>query len=245
MEKKINEKGYWTKSVQNINLIYAIDENGKNFITSTSTILGIRPVLDIQKSLLVSDSGLIEISNIIKKSTKIQYNHETKKYDGLIYKQLQGFTVTKDKLVFISSNNSNRQKSVLYSYKMSDLTNLFKKEFGTTGHGNGMTYNPKTNKVLVVGPNEYEKVYEYNGDSLEKEKEYPKEKYPIYNAIGYDYNDDLYVGHCSRKIFLADTNQMKKLYEFDISTFEGGQDLEYYNGYTFFCTSDLSGSSKY
>ena len=28
--QNINEKGYWTKSMQNINLIYAIDENCRN-----------------------------------------------------------------------------------------------------------------------------------------------------------------------------------------------------------------------
>ena len=33
----INEKGYWTKSIQNINLIYAIDENCRNIITPIET----------------------------------------------------------------------------------------------------------------------------------------------------------------------------------------------------------------
>ena len=243
--KTVNERGYWTKNAFNINYIYAIDENGNNILTSPLRKMGIRPVLEIEKSLLVSDSGLIDISDIIKKGEIIQYQHENIKYDGLIYKQLQGFSVTKDKLIFLSSNNNNRPKSIIYSYKLNDLKNLYKKEYGTTGHGNGMTYNSKTDKVLVIGPFEYSKVYMYNGQTLAKEKEYPKENYPQFTAIGYDYNDDLYVGHYSKKIFLADTNQMKKLYEFDISIFEAGQDLEYYNGYTFFCTTDLSAPSKY
>ena len=206
--KKINERGYWTKTSLNVDLIYAIDENGKNILTSPSRVLGIRPVLEIEKSLLIADTGVIDISNIVKKAEIIKYKHENIQYDGFIYKQLQGFTVTKDKLVFISSNNNNRPKSVLYSYKLNNLNNLFKKEYGTTGHGNGMTYNSKTNKVLVVGPYEYSKVYMYNGDSLVKEKEYPSETYPQYSAIGYDYNDDLYVGHCSKRLFLADSQNM-------------------------------------
>ena len=209
--KKVNEKGYWTRTVENINLIYAVDENGKNILTSSSTVLGIRPVIEIEKSLLVADSGLIEISDLVTNGEKIAYDHETKKYDGIIYKQLQGFTVTKDKLVFISSNNDNREKSVLYSYKLKDLKKLYHKEYNTTGHGNGMTYNSKTNKVLVAGPYEYEKLYLYNGDSLKKEKEYPKEKYPSYNAIGYDDINDLYIGHSGKKIFMADTVKMEKL----------------------------------
>jgi hypothetical protein len=173
--KKVNEKGYWTKNLLGVNAVFAIDENGKNIVVHVSTILGIRPVLDIEKSLLVADSGVIDITNLIKKSPKIQYDHESKKYDGNVYKQLQGFTVTKDKLVFISSNNNNRASSVLYSYKLNDLNNLYKKEYNTFGHGNGMTYNSKLNKVLIAGPYEYEKVYLYNGNTLEKEKEYPKE----------------------------------------------------------------------
>ena len=108
-----------------------------------------------------------------------------------------------------------------------------------------MTYNSKTNKVLVAGPYEYEKVYLYNGDSLKREKEYPKEKYPSYNAIGYDDIDDLYIGHSGKKIFMADTVKMEKLNEFGLAMFEAGQDLEYHDGYVFYCTSDLGAPSKY
>ena len=243
--KNVNEKGYWTKTSLDESLIYAIDENGKNILAPPSRELGIRPVLQIEKSLLVTDTGVIDISDIVKKAEVIKYKNENLKYDGFIYKQLQGFTVTKDKLVYISANNDNRPKSVLYSYKLNNINNLFKKEYGTTGHGNGMTYNSKSDKVLVIGPYEYSKVYMYNGDSLVKEKEYPKEAYPQYTAIGYDYNDDLYVGHFSKKLFLADSQSMKKLHEFGVQIFEAGQDLEYYNGYTYFCTTDLSAPSKY
>ena len=65
--KNVNERGYWTKTPLNVDLIYAIDENGKNILASPSRVLGIRPVLEIEKSLLVADTGVIDISNIIKK----------------------------------------------------------------------------------------------------------------------------------------------------------------------------------
>ena len=123
--KKINEKGYWTNTLQNTKEVYGIDENGKNIIANISTILGIRPVLDIDKNLLVADSGVIDITNIIKQSTKFSYEYENITYEGLVYKQLQGFTLTNDQLVFISSNNNNRAKSVLYSYKLNDLNNKY------------------------------------------------------------------------------------------------------------------------
>ena len=243
--KKVNEKGYWTNSLHSSNLFFAIDENGKNMITPMNEILGLRPVIEIEKKLLVADSGLIEITNIIKKGTKIEYKHESTTYDGNVYKQLQGFTVTKDKLVFISSNNNNRAKSVLYSYKLNNLKTLYKKDYSTTGHGNGMTYNSKTNKVLIAGPYEYEKLYLYNGNTLVKEQEYPKGNYPVYNAIGYDDINDLYIGHYGKKIFMADTTKMEKLNEFGIAIFEAGQDLEYHNGYVYYVTTDLSAPSKY
>ncbi len=243
--QKINEKGYWTKTAQSKYLIYAIDENCRNIVTTRSTMLGIRPVLDIKKSLLVRDSGVVDITRLIKKGTKIEYDNENTKYDGIIYQQLQGFTVTNDKLIFISSNNKNREKSVMYSYKLNDLKNLYKKDYDTFGHGNGMTYNSKLDKVLVIGPYEYKSVYMYDGDTLKKEKEYPNSNYPSYTAIGYDDINDLYVGHYNKRIFLADSLKMAKLFEFGISIFEAGQDLEYHNGYTFFCTSDLGAPSKY
>ena len=243
--QNINEKGYWTKTVQNINLIYAIDENCRNIIISSESLLGIRPVITIKKSLLVIDSGIIDITRLIQKGTKIEYDNESTKYGGIVYKQLQGFTVTKDKLIFISSNNNNREKSVMYSYKLNNLKTLYKKDYDTLGHGNGMTYNSKLDKVLVIGPYEYQRVYMYNGDTLEKEKEYPNSNYPTYTAIGYDDINDLYVGHYNKRIFFADSIKMSKLYEFGISIFEAAQDLEYHNGYTFFCTSDLGAPSNY
>ena len=73
----------------------------------------------------MADSGVIDITNIIKQSTKFSYEYENITYEGLVYKQLQGFILTNDQLVFISSNNNNRAKSVLYSYKLNDLNNKY------------------------------------------------------------------------------------------------------------------------
>ena len=71
---------------------------------------------------------------------------------------------------------------------------------------------------------------QFNGNTLEKEQEYPKGNYPVCNAIGYDDINNLYIRHYSKKIFMADTTKMEKLNEFFISIFEAGQDLEYPNG---------------
>ena len=245
--KKINEGGYWTKTVYKIKFAYAIDINGVNIISPHQEKLGLRPVLNIEKSLLKTNSENIDITRLLKSGTIIAKNYEQKEYDGLIYKQLQGFTVTKDQLIFMSSNNANRAKSVMYSYKLNDINTLYKKKYDRTGHGNGMTYNSKEDKVLLVGPNSYKKVFLYNANTLEKEKEYPSPQYPVFGSIGYDYNNNLYVGQSGRRLFLADTKKIEKLYEFGITTFEIGQDLEYYNGYVFYCTTDagINSAEKY
>ena len=240
--KTVNERGYWTKNTydEDSSYAYAIDCVGYETVVSKSSIFGIRPVLNIKKSLLTIDPGVIEITDIIKNGTKIYYKPEDVLYDGFKYAGLQGMTVTNDKLIFMSAHNGNPDKSIMYSYKLNDLDNLYKKDYNNTGHGNGMTYNSKTDKVLVTGLNGL--IYEYNGQTLIREKEY---KTTTYASIGYDYNNDLYVGKNVLRLFLADTIEMKKLYDYGIFMFETSQDLEYYNGYIFDCSSDFGAPNKF
>ena len=240
--KVINENGYWTKTSYDEDSSFAIDYNGNNEVIPKSSIYGIRPVINIKKSLLNIDPGVIEITDIIKNSNHMHYDCEENTYDGYKYEVLQGITLSKDKLFFMSSNSNNPEKGVMYSFKLNDMKNLYKTDYSNTGHGNGMTYNSKTGKVLVLG---YYGVYEYNEDTLEREKEYNRPNYPGYSGIGYDYNEDLYIGRANHRIFFANTTTMKKLYEFGIFMFEAAQDLEYYNGYIFDCGSDFGLPNPY
>ena len=235
--KVTNDKGYWTKTSYDEETAYAIDLEGNNEIISKESIYGLRPVINIKKNLLKIDSGFINITEIIKKSNYIHYDSEDKLYDGYKYEVLQGFTLSNDKLYFMSCNNNNPEKGVLYSYKLNDINNLYKFDYSNTGHGNGMTYNSKKGKVLTLG---YYGVCEYNEDTLIRENDYNWPAYPGYSAIGYDYNSDLYVGRSHHRIFFADTINMKKIYEYGISMFETEQDLEYYDGYIFDCSSDFA-----
>ena len=157
--QSINEKGYWTKIIYKIKFAYAIDKNGVNAISPHQEKYWLRLVLNIEKSLLKINSQNIDISRLIKSGTIVSKNYEQKTYDGFIYKHLQGFTVTKDQLIFMSSNNENRAKSVMYSYKLNDINTLYKKKYDSTGHANGMTYNSKEDKVLVVGPYSYKRFF--------------------------------------------------------------------------------------
>ena len=240
--KAINEKGYWTKTSFDEETAYAIDYNGNNEIISKLSIYGIRPVINIEKKLLKIDSGVINITNIIEKSNYIHFGVEDKLYDGYKYEVLQGFTVSNDKLFFMASNNNNPEKGVMYSYLLSDLNNIYKTDYSNTGHGNGMTYNTKTGKVLTLG---YYGVCEYNENTLVRENDYNRPNFPGYSAIGYDYNTDLYIGRANHRIFFADNINMKKLYEFGVFMFEAGQDLEYYNGYIFDCATDFGLPNPY
>ena len=241
----INERGYWTNTKYDKTSSYSVDRWGSNFITNNSEVLGIRPIINIKKSLLNTDTGVIDISDIIKNGEKIFYNTDNILYDGIKYGSLQGMTVTNDKLIFMSANRQNNDKSVMYSYQLNNLTQLFKNIFDTTGHGSGMTYNSKTDKILVVGPQNHSIIYEYNGKTLIREKEYPKPTYPGCSGIGYDYNSDLYIGRSESRLFLMDTVTMKKYYNFDSFMFEACQDLEYYNGYLFDCSSDFGAPNNY
>ena len=241
--KYYNQKGYWTKTPYDEETAYAIDYNGNNEVISISSEYGIRPVINIKKNLLTIGPGVIEITDIIKKGQKIYYESENELYDGLYkYEVLQGITTSNNKLFFMSSNNQNPEKGIMYSYELNNIETLHNKDYSNTGHGNGMTYNSKTNKVLVTG---YTGVYEYNEDTLTREKEYNRPEYHGYSAIGYDYINDYYIGRANHRIFIAETQNMKILYEFGIYMFEAAQDLEYYNGYIFDCASDFGLPNPY
>ena len=240
--KAINEKGYWTKTSFDEETAYTIDYNGNNEVISKTEIYGIRAIINIEKNLLNIDSGIIDITEIINNSNYIHFDAENKLYDGYKYEVLQGFTVSDNKLFFMSSNNNNPEKGVMYSYKLSDLNNLYKYDFSNTGHGNGMTYNTNTKKVLTLG---YYGVCEYNEETLIREKDYNRPNYPGYSAIGYDYNTNLYIGRANHRIFFADSINMKKKYEFGVFMFEAGQDLEYNDGYIFDCATDFGLPNPY
>ena len=240
--KEINEKGYWTKTSFDEDTAYAIDYNGNNEVISKLEIYGIRPIINIEKKLLNTDSGVIDITHLIEKSHYIHFPVEDKLYDGFKYEVLQGFTVTNEKIFFMSSNNNNAEKGVLYSYLLDDLNNIYNTDYSNTGHGNGMTYNTKAGKVLTLG---YYGVCEYNENTLIREKDYNRPNYCGYSAIGYDYDMDLYIGRANHRIFFADTINMKKLYEFGVFMFEAGQDLEYYNGYIYDCATDFGLPNPY
>ena len=241
--KEINEKGYWLKKQFDNNNAYTIDRNGHKSIINKKEKRGIRPVIKILKNRLNPISKEVNIGTVIKQLSKVvKYPYENKKYGNkkLLYKQLQGFTFTNDKLVFHASNNNQPEYGILYSYYTNDFNKHYKTEFGKTGHGNGMTFNNKTNKFYVVGPSGYKEIYQYDAKTFKHDGTIKiSNSVPTFTAIGYDYKNDYFVGYCGQKIFFVNSKTFKKVYQFDVNFFHTSQDLEYYDGYVFMITSEL------
>ena len=246
--KNINSKGYWskTRSEEDKSYIFTVDEKGYNTLVKSKEKRGIRPVIKVKKNLLTFLPETKDISNILSnKSIKYKFLLEKKLYDGkYLYNQLQGFTLTDKELVFISSNSSNREKSVIYIYEGKNFEKLKVHKYLKTGHGNGITYNTKTKTLFTVGANEYETIKEYSPKNLKNLNKFPTSKgYPKLNGISYDKNNNMYLGYCGRKCYYMDSN-FKIIYSFNLLMFETVQDIEIYNGYGFMVTSEL-GIGKY
>lgn len=240
-----NYAGFWSKDLypKDKNYAYTITEYGNNRLVDITQRRGIRPVITISKEKLNKSSSYIDISNKITKS--YSYHYPTDKYDNYTYKQLQGFTITKDKLVFHSSNNSNPDKGLVISYSGEKFQQLYKIEYNNTGHGNDMTYNSKTNEVLLVGPNNHKEIFVYDATNMEHTRSYSSTNIETnYSAIGYDKYNDLYFGFSGQKIYVLDTN-LKKMYSFDTKLIETTQGMEYHNGYIYLTTFEAGCPSTY
>lgn len=238
-----NYYGFWSKDLYPSDQTYAytITEYGNNRLVGITNKRGIRPVLNISKKQLTKSSPYLDYTSKITKKYSYPYPQET--YDNFTYKQLQGFTKTKDKLVFYSSNNSNPDRGLVISYTGADFKTLYKKSYDNTGHGNDMTYNSKTNEVLLVGPNSYQEIFSYNADTMEHTKTYT-ENASGYSAIAYDKYNDLYFGFLGRKMYALDS-EFNKLYSFDTGSVETTQGMEYHDGYLYMTTFEGGCSSRY
>lgn len=232
--KRMNGYGYWTKDTyeKDSSYAYVVTEYANNRLVSKTQKLGIRPVLIIDKQLLTKGKiPIIDITNSLDKNYYSYKSANKSKSWNIKYKQLQGFTVVNDKLVFYSSNKSKPNNGLLFTYNDSNYSSLYKLDATDGGHGNDLTYNSKTNKVLLVGPNSYSEIYEYNGDTLNFEKKYTMSTVK-FSSIAYDDINDYYFGASAKKAYVLDNN-FNILYSFDMPSIETSQGMEYYNGYLY------------
>ena len=78
-----------------------------------------------------------------------------------------------------------------------------------------------------------------------REREHNRSSFPPTSGIGYDYNNNLYVGRSDPRLFFFDIIKNERVFQFSSFMFEASQDLEYYNGYIFDCSSDFGKDSIY
>ena len=241
--KLVTNSGYWVKGTvpEDDTYAYSVTQYGNNRLVPKTYKRGIRPMITVDKSLLkkMSDTN---ITSKVQNGTEYKYSYFTEQYGGYTYKQMQGFTVTNDNLVFYSSNNGNPDNGLVISYKGNNFSTLRKKEYGSTGHGNGMTFIPDENKVLVVGPNGYKDIYEYDGTTLTKTKTYTPDI--TYSAIAYDDYNKKIIAHYKRRVIFLDRN-FKQENSFDLTHIITGQDFEYNNGYIYAVAFEAGTNSTY
>lgn len=222
--------GYWLKGTpSNTNYAYSITQYGNNRLVMKTEKRGVRPVITVNKSL-IKRLPITNITSNLRNATEYKYRNQTTLYDGYTYKQLQGFTVTNNNLVFYSSHPENTSKGLLISYKGTNFSTLNDVKYVTEGHGNGLTYIPDENKILVVGVNDYNGISEYDAASYTKIRTVNLDK--TYTSVGYDEYDDMIVVNLVRRAVLLNRNYERQ-YSFDVSHNLVSQDYEYYNGFVY------------
>ena len=241
--KTYSNYGYWSKDLyeENEKYAYTVTENANNRLVEKTKTRGIRPVIVIDKSLLKKTTDVTNIDSLIKNGMEYKYMQTSQTDDN--YRHLQGFTLTKDKLVFHSIHIGNPDLGLLFVYEGQNYQTLHKYDYGNTAHGNDMTYNSNTNKVLLLVKGI---IYEYNGDTLTYEKSYTVEEQGdlTYGAIGYDAVNDHYYAYNNQRIYVLNNN-FEKLYSFDYVTLGVRQGLEYHNGYIYASTSESKCPNMY
>ena len=239
--------GFWTKDIclENNSFAYALTDDGYNSLININEKLGIRPVIKIEKKYIYSTKLFSNITNLfLESSTKwVKYPAQDKSYYGYYYGNLQGFAVTNDYLIFHSANDSNPYYGLLYMYSGNnkEYKSLKKVNYGLTGHGNGLAFNNRKNTILVASANYYQNTLEYDLEDLNLINNFTKG----FCGIGYDYNNDLYVGYIDRRVYFIDTNTFEEIYSFDLTNFETTQDIEYYNGYVYFITTNFFAGDEF
>lgn len=236
-----NVGGYWTKDLysEDKSYAYSLSDDGYNSLIKTNTKLGIRPIITIEKKYIYSLKFFSNITQLfLQPSTKwVKYPAENKSYFGFFYGNLQGFAVTNDYLIFHSANDFNPYYGILYMYsgKDKEYKKLKRVNYGLTGHGNGLAFNNKKNTILVASANYYQNTLEYNLEDLKLINNFTKG----FCGIGYDYDNGLYVGYIDRRVYFLDENTFEEKYSFDLTNFETTQDIEYYDGFVFFVTTNF------
>lgn len=242
---QVNTAGFWTNTVHESKSLYAysVTENANNKPLLRSEKRGIRPVITVKKSLVTDDRAATSLS--IAETYK--YPFLDKKFDGYKYKQMQGFTMANNKLFFYANNNSNPNKGVLLGYGGTNYNTSLGYLYGNMGHGNDMTYNSKTDKILITSADQNTSIWEFEPKTFTSGATNVikiKEKIGrTINGIGYDKVDNKYFMQSSGLIVATDKNFTKIDDTFSAIYTEITQGIDYHNGYIYVSTFDFGKDS--
>ena len=251
-----NDHGYWTQTAYSSDNTYAffLDEKGNNSLAKKTEVKGIRPVIELDKSLASKGSYKQTIS---LSSTNYVYkavHHLNSSGNSKLYNTMQGFTMTDNYVVFYSDESTDDGKGILYWDKISSPNTTYMYPnyyYYAGGHGNGMTYNPSTREVVVVGDSgkvskfiingvktpgtSNETDYE-NGSALNKNENVD---FGSYTGIAYNKFTRSYVGSNGPRVYLLNSAESIQ-YSFETTSFGMNQGLEYRNGYVYRIQGDFN-----
>ena len=252
----IDNFGFWISTLfpENENYAYTISEFGENKLVKTSNIVGVRPVISIEKTKLTGAS-IEDLTSILGRSTSLQYKPIYYRPTNKTYRQLQGFTFSNDKLIFYSSNLADQYNGILLGYTGDNFNSSvfgyntenndsagFYLEGGI--HGNDMTYNPDTGEIMMttVGA----RIWKFDENELKEDPSITEEDNTISvgtedklwegakpGSIGYDEIDHMYILGIEKRAYFTNSNFEGPSYSIDMPHNEYGQGLEYHNGYIY------------
>lgn len=235
--QRYDNHGFWSSTLypDDNGYAYTITEFGNNRLAEVYKDRGVRPVIEIEKDKLTNAPAAKDLTNTLNNSTPLKYKSVSS--HGYTYRQLQGFTLSNNNLAFYSSNAGNPDNGLVFGYGGNNFTSAvsgtpYYAEGG--GHGNDMTFNPNTNKIILVAAND---LWVLNGDTLAHESNIDTADASkmgfTFGQIGYDGVDNKYVAGSKKTAYLTNDSFEGVQYSIDMPHNEYTQGLEYRNGYIY------------
>lgn len=143
------------------------------------------------------------------------------------YRNVQGGTIT-DKYIVLAEMYSDDGKTALIVIDKNTLKKVKTITKYQFNHANDMTFNKKTNKIIITAGAAYQKVFILNKDTFELEKTEITTR--GYSSIGYDEKNDKYIARRGQKAYILNS-KFKEESSFSISSEDlTTQGFEVYNG---------------
>ena len=238
------ESGYWSKTSYNDTHAYFISSTGVNSLSLKTDGRGIRPIITVDNNKLTGSYK----EETIYPTLKYKFAHLTETFNDKTYVNLQGFTFTNNKLVYASNNGSDATKAntLLFWQSGTNYATRNYKMMNNMGHANDMTYNSKTNKIVVAGlfgGTAGDQIWLFDNNSISTApQKVDSKRSGGYTGIAYDKYNDLYFAKSGCRGFIL-SNDFDKVYTFDVPFLEVSQGMDYHNGYVYIPVTELGDSS--